>query len=158
MAGKTENAKRGFFGQATVRVGFLLIIVLVTFALVREALIPGSFGQYGRFRGDSLQENVAFAAMYAEGINTCRTCHQDVFNEYSVAQHAGIDCQTCHGAGEKHSAKPKAYTLKIDDPKSLCASCHTSIAGRREEQIATVNIGMHSGGVNCIMCHNPHHR
>lgn len=150
-----DKAKKDFFGKAVVRVGFLLIIVLVTFTFVRESFIPGSFGQYGRYRGDSIQENVAFAAMYAEGTDTCRKCHQDVFNKLSVSRHTGIDCQTCHGAGEKHSIKPEAFSLKIDDSKSLCESCHISIAGRRDKQIATVNV-MHSGGVNCTTCHNPH--
>lgn len=146
--------KKGFFKQAPVRVGLLLVIILVIFGIARQLSVPETFGQYGRFRGDSIQENVNAQVSFAESGGVCAKCHPNVAAELGSAQHAAIDCQTCHGPGEKHRTGPKDASLKISDVKSLCATCHTTIAGR--QGIATVNPDTHSGGVACSKCHNPH--
>jgi hypothetical protein len=148
--------KKSFFDQASVRVGLLLIFVLVIFATVMQASIPDSFGQYGRYRGDSIQENVNVQVSFAEGTGACTKCHDNIVTELNSAQHAKIDCQTCHGPGENHKNNPKGFSLKINGDKNLCASCHSTIAGRLDKEIVTVNPVMHSGGVICTMCHNPH--
>lgn len=148
--------KKNYFDQAVVRVGLLLIIVLVIFAIVRLAFIPDSFGQYGRYRGDSIQENVNIQASFAEGTGACAKCHDNVLSALRSAQHAKIDCQTCHGPGENHRSNPKGFSLRIKGDKSLCATCHSTIAGRKDKGIATVDPVMHSGGVICTKCHNPH--
>lgn len=148
--------KKSTFGQASIRVGLLLFIVLVIFGIVRQLSVPESFGQYGGYRGDSIQENINVQVSFAEGIGTCAKCHDNIINELSSAQHAKIDCQTCHGPGEKHKDSPKRFPLKISGDKDLCAACHSTIAGRQGKDIATVDPVMHSGGVICTKCHNPH--
>ncbi len=148
--------KKNFFGQATVRVGLLLIVVVVMFGVAMQLFIPESFGKYGRYRSDSIGENVSKEVGFAEGSGVCANCHVNVNNELGTAQHAKIDCQTCHGPGEKHRNSPKEYSLKIIGDKNLCAACHSTIAGRKDKGVATVEPVIHSGGIVCTKCHNPH--
>lgn len=148
--------KRTILNQAFFRVGLLLIIVLIIFFSAMQLFIPQSFGQYGGYRGDSIRENANFEISFAEGTGACAKCHNNTISELGSAQHANIDCQTCHGPGEKHKNSPKSFSLKISGDKNLCASCHSTIAGRQGKEIATVNPVMHSGGVICTKCHDPH--
>ncbi|HWJ03087.1 MAG TPA: hypothetical protein VNU93_05365, partial [Verrucomicrobiae bacterium] len=55
-----------------------------------------------------------------------------------------------------HVSKPTASSLKIIGIPELCGSCHRQIAGRQDGKIATVRPLMHSGGVTCTRCHDPH--
>ena len=156
MAEKREG-KGTFTQQAVVRIGFILICIVVAFAFVRQLFVPASFGEFGRYRGASVSEVASRSITYAGGgNNVCAQCHQDKVQALSQAQHGTMDCQTCHGPAAKHIKKPADQSLAIQGSVELCGACHRDIAGRTDGQIATVRLEMHSGGVDCIRCHDPH--
>ncbi|MFZ5640308.1 MAG: cytochrome c3 family protein [Bacillota bacterium] len=160
MAGRRDEGSREggrpFYEQAVFRVGVILVSALLGFLFVRQLMIPDSFGQYGRYRGDSLGEAAALAVNYAGGSGDCGECHRQVFNRTAQGEHGGLDCQSCHGPAAKHVKKPAAWSPVVKADAELCAACHRQITGRLDEKIAAVKPLMHSGGLDCGRCHDPH--
>lgn len=153
----TKPAVTTLSQKAVFRIGILLLCVVVLFGFVRSLVVPPSFGDYGRYRGDSIGEVALQEANFAGGGNTaCGKCHQDKYLNLSQAEHKQLNCQTCHGPGAKHAAKPGSQPLAVRGNADLCGACHREIAGRTKQQIATVKLQMHSGGVECVRCHDPH--
>lgn len=142
--------------QAIFRIGVILISVVVIFLFARQMMIPDSFGQYGRYRGDNINENASRQVSFAGSSKDCAGCHREVYRAVAGASHSGMDCQSCHGPAAKHISKPGAWSLRVEGSAELCGSCHRTIAGRADGKIATVKPLMHSGGVTCTRCHDPH--
>ncbi len=155
---RNEQAPKTPFSQrAVVRVGFLLLCVLVIFAFVRQLMIPESFGEYGRYRGASVGEVAGRDINFAGGGNkNCESCHPGNVQALAQGEHKSLDCQSCHGPAAKHLKNPAARDLAVKGDAELCGACHRDIAGRSKERIATVKLQMHSGGVECARCHDPH--
>lgn len=105
------------------------------------------------------------------GSDTCKTCHEDVFNGYEKSPHyktlldphataSKQGCEGCHGPGEEHTGDPAdktkifgfkgASTEKIN---SKCLTCHA--AG--PQQMNSANSLHRKNDVSCISCHSPHH-
>ncbi|HWJ03949.1 MAG TPA: cytochrome C [Verrucomicrobiae bacterium] len=142
--------------QAVFRVGSLLFFILVVFAIIRQLLVPQSFGQYGYYRGDNVGEWVAIEQNYVSGSQACNTCHGAEVQETLQAEHGKLDCQTCHGPLAPHVRKPDQLPVKITGTAELCGSCHRELIGRSKELIPTVKVNEHSGGLDCTRCHSPH--
>ncbi|PKM80742.1 MAG: hypothetical protein CVU89_12470 [Firmicutes bacterium HGW-Firmicutes-14] len=161
MADKKEGVT-GFFQKATVRVGSLLAVVLILFAVGRAFAVPDSFGEYGRYRGNNLQENADKEVSFTKGNEVCRDCHNTVFQALTGEYHNSLNCESCHGPAAAHVAAIGAETdetakpVEIEETVELCSACHAETAGRSKEVIATVQPVKHSGGIDCIRCHNPH--
>lgn len=155
MAKEREGGFR-FTQSALFRIGLLLGLVLVIFAFVRTTAVPASFGEYGRYRGDNIAENINKEVGFTKDNSVCGKCHQNEFQTLAGNEHQGLNCESCHGPGTRHTQQPAAVSLKITETAELCSSCHAKIAARSEDKIATVIPFMHSGGGDCAMCHNPH--
>ena len=48
-----------------VRLAVVLVIGLVAFVVLRAAVVPRSFGQYGHYRGDAIAEAAARPVAFA---------------------------------------------------------------------------------------------
>ncbi len=153
---KAKEGGSGFTRSALFRIGTLLGLVLVIFAFVRTTAVPASFGEYGRYRGDNITENVNKEAGFTKDNSVCGKCHQAELQTLAGNEHQALNCESCHGPGNRHTEQPAAVSLKITETAELCSSCHAEIAARSEDKIATVRPFMHSGGGDCVMCHNPH--
>jgi hypothetical protein len=155
-------------------------VVISLFLVIRTLLVPKSFGEYGHYRGLSLEENAAKPFRYA-GTAACGKCHQDIVSEKSAGHHAGLACEGCHGPAYKHSkfadsthAVPLVDSLKLErnTARAYCATCHELNAARVKMVSDTVNVSVikmiqekkHGQVINketnapfaCIECHNPH--
>lgn len=155
MTGRTQG-RANLLQKPVFRVGLILIGVLVLFVIAQQLSIPKSFGQYGYFRGDNVSEWASQEGNYASGNQVCEKCHQVVVQGLSQGEHGGLDCQSCHGPALKHVQKPAASKLKVAGTAEVCGICHRKLAGRSGEQIRTIELGIHNGGVACIRCHNAH--
>jgi DmsE family decaheme c-type cytochrome len=105
------------------------------------------------------------------GAETCKTCHEDMFNSYEKTPHwktmsdtrggpSKQGCEGCHGPGAAHVAGggdvTKIFTFKSASTKQInerCMSCH---AGGKEHLDAISSIHT-KNDVSCIACHSPHH-
>jgi DmsE family decaheme c-type cytochrome len=105
------------------------------------------------------------------GTETCKTCHEDVYNNWEKTPHwkTTLDkrggpskqgCEGCHGPGKAHvdggGDVTKIFTFKNVSAKAVNDRCLTCHAGGTEHMNAINSIhGLN--GVSCLSCHSPHH-
>ncbi|WP_366922076.1 cytochrome c3 family protein [Metallumcola ferriviriculae] len=152
---QTQEEKLSISRQPAFRVGVVLVIILVTFIIVRQLFVPGTFGQYGYYRGDNVDEWVVKAASYADE-NQCAACHTDRVKEIGEAQHGQFSCQTCHGAAGQHTLNPEVVKPVIEADREFCGRCHNKLAGRESADIKQVSLGWHYNSITCTKCHDAH--
>jgi hypothetical protein len=137
-----------------IRPSAVILLGLVLFFLLRQAVIPKNFGQYGHYRPGALnlvrQRPVAYA-----GQQQCVLCHDDQAKVRADGKHASIACETCHGPLAKHADDPMSLKPKLPEVATLCVRCHEkdSAKPRAFPQVVSTE---HSGGMACNECHKPH--
>jgi len=105
------------------------------------------------------------------GAETCKTCHEDVYNSWEKTPHwkTTLDtkggpsrqgCESCHGPGAAHVAGggdvTKIFTFKKASTKEVNERCMTCHAGGTQHMDA-INSEHTKNDVSCISCHSPHH-
>ena len=104
------------------------------------------------------------------GADTCKTCHEDIFNSLQKTRHwnsllktkegdEAHSCETCHGPGAEHvnggGDKTKIFVFKDQAPDVIskrCLSCHSL----KQEHANFLRSAHADAGVSCISCHSPH--
>jgi DmsE family decaheme c-type cytochrome len=103
------------------------------------------------------------------GVDTCKTCHEDMYKSFERTAHwktmighakGAQGCETCHGPGKDHveggGEKSKIFGFTGAEGKEVnqrCLSCHED-----SQEHANFSRSEHSAnGVSCIACHSPHH-
>jgi hypothetical protein len=130
-------------------------VIISLFLLLKHALTPESFGQYGHYRGNSMDEIAALPIRYT-GNQSCVTCHDTIATMKSEGYHSDLSCEGCHGAGYKHVENPKAEKLLKPGSREFCGNCHDINPARPEKAVTQKDIKEHNIEKNCITCHNPH--
>ena len=136
-----------------IRLAALFAAGFLMFLLVRQAVVPAGFGQYGHFRAGALQD-VRSRPMSFAGHTTCEACHDDQLKVLSGGKHAHVACEACHGAQGKHANDPSQKPV-LPDTKVLCARCHEENSAK-PKAFPQVAAKEHSGGEACKTCHKPH--
>ena len=136
-----------------VRLAAVTLILFVGFVIVRAAIVPKSFGQYGHFRGAAIAEIAAKPAVHA-GHQTCEACHTDVVEKKNQGKHVVVACEACHGPLADHANDPSIQPAKLETAV-LCARCHEANTAKPKwfPQVVTAD---HSNGLACDTCHQPH--
>ncbi|MGA7237584.1 MAG: multiheme c-type cytochrome [Bryobacteraceae bacterium] len=132
----------------------LLGMGLAAFLLVRAAIVPKSFGQYGHYRGAALAEIMARPGSFA-GKATCEACHADIAETKNKGKHAGVSCEACHGPSAAHAENPGGSAAVKPDPAALCVRCHEANPSK-PKWFPQVSSKEHAAGVSCGVCHQPH--
>lgn len=135
----------------------LFALFILIFLIARHFLIPDSFGKYGHYRADSIDEIAAFPINYA-GKSLCIECHDTEAEMIKSDHHSGLTCEVCHGPNAKHADdyEVKEFLVK-DGSRKFCGRCHSINAARKLENVIQVDIKEHHPEKeNCIDCHNPH--
>ncbi len=133
----------------------LFAIFIALFLLVRHFLVPASFGEYGHYRGLSLQENAAVVPHYA-GKAACIECHGDVNDSLTSDVHTVLSCEVCHGPGLSHANNPDSVSLNRPSGRNFCGLCHSFNPSRPAGVIKEIDLSNHYVDKDCIQCHNPH--
>ena len=142
---------------------FLIVIVAVVagFFLIRSLLIPKSFGTYGHYRGDNVQEQMDLPLVHLSS-GFCKDCHDEQYGGWKNNGHATVNCETCHGHWEIHNGIVETMTaIKTDDG---CLVCHQTLTGRPDGFPQVISLTEHiedkeipeEGARNCLSCHDPH--
>lgn len=137
------------------RLAFAFAIFISAFLIIRHLLVPKTFGQYGFYRGASLEEIEQTPIKYA-GQKACLDCHLDIGDLKQQDVHSEISCETCHGPGQKHSENGDIALLEVPVSRESCGICHSKNAAKQKNAIFQVNLSEHYIRKNCIECHNPH--
>jgi transcription elongation factor Elf1 len=137
-----------------IRLVVVVVLGVAAFVLLRAAVVPPSFGQYGHYRGDAIAEIAARPIAFA-GHETCEACHTEVVDQKKQGKHVVIACEACHGALAKHADDPASVKPPKLDTAVVCARCHEANSAKPKgfPQVATAD---HSGGIACDTCHRPH--
>ncbi len=137
------------------RLSLAFAIFISAFLFIRHSLVPKSFGQYGFYRGASLEEIAQLPVKYA-GQKACLDCHQDIDDLKQQDVHSELSCETCHGPGQKHSENGDTTLLEKPVSRESCGMCHSKNAAKRKEAVFQVDLKEHNVNKKCIECHNPH--
>jgi hypothetical protein len=134
----------------------LLAVFICLFLVARHFLIPESFGKYGHYRANSMDEIAAIPTHYV-GKEVCADCHDTEAAKLASDLHKGLTCEVCHGPGSLHIEDQEKGILVKPGSREFCGTCHNINAARRTEVIHQIDIKTHNiERVNCIDCHNPH--
>lgn len=143
----------------------ILVMVGLGF-LFKRLLRPDSFGVYGYYRADAINE--ALEVPIRHGTNdSCFKCHPFEAKIHKAGLHKTISCEFCHGTYADHvEGDKKSGTLPVktgDQITTLCLRCHnTEIKARSEEVIKTVALPDHLRDQQvklthtCNQCHHVH--
>ena len=137
------------------RLALAFAIFISVFLIIRHILVPKSFGQYGFYRGASLEEIAQSPVKYA-GQKACLDCHQDIDDLKQLDVHSEISCETCHGPGQKHSENGDTTFLEMPVSRESCGICHSKNAGKQKSAVFQVDLNEHYVEKKCLDCHNPH--
>lgn len=133
-----------------------LIILILAFGAVgliaKWYFTAESFYRFGHYRGDSVPEIAAQPVVF-QTPRYCQPCHSERHAQWSANSHKSVICEVCHGAAQGH---PQNGKLPIPaDSRKLCTLCHEAMPGRPRTQ-PQIDLAQHSGGQQCVVCHNPH--
>jgi len=134
---------------------FFLVIFIVIFILIRRALVPDTFGEFGHYRSASIYDNESHDLGYA-GQESCLSCHPDIADLREEDLHSEIRCESCHDSGFNHAQSPETVNAHIPEGRDFCGLCHSQNAARSSDVVFQVDMNEHNTDKNCIDCHNPH--
>ena len=138
--------------------------ILYFFSVAMLAMVPPVFANQTPTAPQSVTSSYV-------GAETCRTCHEELFNGIQRTPHSkshispkgGAEiqaCETCHGPGAEHVAgggdKTKIFSFKaasVRDINQKCLTCHS----RQHEQSGFSQSAHAKGNLSCTSCHSPHH-
>lgn len=132
----------------------LLCIVIIGFIIVRSIIVPESFGKYGWYRGNSVNDNMNFKVEYSVS-NSCADCHINTYSIWANSSHKTINCETCHGPSREHVDNNRIMPQPANDSKEFCGLCHFKKRTRPSEFPQIPEYG-HGEDLKCTYCHNPH--
>ena len=147
-----------------------IVLGLVVFAVIgllgKMLLTPKSFGTYGHYRADTIEEEAQVEIRYWTNAS-CFSCHQHEADIHLKGRHKTISCEFCHGPYAVHITDGK-YVAKMPvkrnmEIKTLCLRCHNKvIRARPEDSIKMVEMPLHLEEKkvqidhNCKQCHMVH--
>ena len=137
-----------------IRPALVLLAAIGVFLVIRSAVVPKAFGQYGHFRPGALHDIRQRPISYA-GQDTCVLCHDAEASARAAGKHAHVSCEACHGPLAKHANDPGSLKPKLPDVADLCRRCHEQDAAK-PKGFPQVKTAEHSGGMACNSCHQPH--
>ena len=137
------------------RILLLFILFIVLFLIVRHFAVPESFGQYGHYRGASLQEISIKNPKYISQ-EECAKCHGEISELITEGLHDIVSCQICHGPGYLHQDTFNYVSMQVPRTRDYCSNCHQVLTGRPTNWVNQIDIREHYIEKNCIECHNPH--
>ena len=147
-----------------------IVLGLVVFAVVggigKYLLTPKSFGKYGHYRADTIEEEANREIRHGTNAS-CFACHKHEADIHLIGRHKTISCEFCHGTYADHIKDGKKVgTLPVkrgEEIRVLCLRCHNkAIQARPEEVIKTVVMPDHLERQKvkvthiCNQCHNQH--
>ncbi len=134
----------------------LLVMAIIGFIFVRSFIVPGSFGQYDWYRGDSVIDNRNLPVGYA-GSGSCgeENCHKTIYKIWTDSRHKTVNCETCHGPAGNHVGNIRIMPQPADDSREFCGRCHFKRAAR-PSSFPQIDPETHGENLKCAYCHNPH--
>ena len=138
----------------------LLSLGVATALTVRHYMVPATFGEFGFYRAAAMDDEKARQPRHV-GRAVCTECHGDVALIHAKDVHATVECETCHGAGNKH-VKDNDAPMAAANGKDDCLVCHRMLDARPgafpqvEWQKHYQFVGVKDTSIACVRCHSGH--
>lgn len=132
----------------------LFALALAALIVARILLVPETFGKYGYYRADAIDDIVATDVKYA-GYQACQECHDDISEMKARSNHKGVSCEVCHGPAARHTEAPDEFTPDAPRERGYCPLCH-GFNPSRPTGFPQIITELHNPGKPCMSCHNPH--
>jgi predicted CXXCH cytochrome family protein len=139
-----------------------MLIGLVVLVLGRPLFLPDSWGMYGRYRADSVDEHRQLPLKHG-GDAACASCHTEQVELHENGAHRAVRCELCHAPVATHaSGGEKLADMVIHRDAELCVRCHRELEARPEgfPQVQPRRHVEENGSeftpAACFDCHDPH--
>jgi hypothetical protein len=133
----------------------LLTVAAASLALmlwIAAGAAGAAFREYGFHPETGEQAWRALAPRFGDA-NRCGTCHEPELAKLVSATHAGIGCQSCHGALAEHEEDELGGSVRTPDDE-VCLRCHTAVVGQPVAFRSVVPDNHYVA--DCLACHDPH--
>jgi hypothetical protein len=137
-----------------LQLAVVFAVLAVVMILVRQRLVPESFGDIGHYRADAVDINAARALQYA-GWQVCADCHDDIVETKNRSFHRNLSCEACHGAAWAHASGETDETPPLPTRREQCLQCHGYLPSR-PTGFPQVVAERHEPARPCHSCHDPH--
>jgi DmsE family decaheme c-type cytochrome len=149
----------------------LISFVVLVAALATGQASPPSPANNAQSSGSPATASAPSEASKYLGAETCKTCHEEIYNAWEKTPHwkTTLDtkggpsrqgCEGCHGPGADHVAgggdKTKIFMFENAPAKQVNARCLACHAGG-DQHMNAINSVHSQNNVSCISCHSPHH-
>lgn len=147
-----------------VRAALMLLVVVVALVLGRSLFVPPTWGESGRYRGDSPREHAAKTPRHG-GDNACEMCHPEQVEVHNEGVHNAVRCELCHAPVANHvdlEEGEKLADMPVRRDRDLCENCHAYLSARPADfpQVESKRHVIDNGGEftadACFDCHDPH--
>ncbi len=95
------------------------------------------------------------------GATACKPCHATDCTSQALTRHSqvSVDCESCHGPGSVHAAKPALTNILrgIDSTNPIvCAQCHSDVVNdfKKSMHAQVVTSAISSSSATCMRCHS----
>lgn len=146
--------KTGKIPQQLVVVFVIGVIAVAGFVGMRAMFVPESFGVFGHYRADAIEDVKKLPISYA-GSKACGDCHTDEAQVKAGGFHRGVACEVCHGPAAAHMEDPGAIKPSAPRDRGLCPLCH-NYSPSRPTGFPQILTSQHNPGKPCMTCHKPH--
>ncbi len=146
--------KTGKIPQQVVVLSLISLVVIVSFFTMRFILTPKSFGKYGHYRADAIDDVKNLPISYA-GAKACGDCHDEIVKLKSKGFHRGVSCEVCHGPSAGHTEDPTSIKPEAPRQREGCPLCH-NYSPSRPTGFPQIITAQHNPGKPCMTCHRPH--
>lgn len=140
--------------QQIISLAIVFAILIAGLVIARIILVPKSFGEYGHYRADAVDEIASQEIKYA-GYQACRECHDDIFEQKENSNHRDVSCEVCHGPSVDHINSPDEIKPIAPRGRGYCPLCH-GYDPSRPTGFPQIITSLHNPGKPCMTCHNPH--
>lgn len=146
------------------RLIYIFIGIFVAVLIVGVIVMPASWGEYGFYRGDAVHEEASLALIHGTN-ESCKTCHEEVYDIKKAGAHSRLSCETCHAPVTSHVKDQKKFAdmpvKKGELQTGLCLNCHQKVIGR-PVKFPMIDAKAHLEAQNvkathdCARCHTVH--
>lgn len=139
------------------RLLIIFVLIMTVFFIARKIFVPESFGKYGHFRADAINEIMAQEVKYA-GHRVCNDCHDEIDAAKKKSFHKKVSCEACHGPTADHvkSFDEDEVILPFAPRKrGYCTLCHIYDPAK-PTGFPQIDPVAHNPIKPCITCHDPH--
>jgi hypothetical protein len=144
------------------RAFLLLTIFIIALILGRSLFVPDSWGQYGWFRGASVDEHRDLPLKHG-GTGSCGECHDGELETLTQGGHSSLQCELCHAPLAAHVVDDEIVAeMAVPENAEFCVQCHQRLVARPHEfpQVLPRQHVEENGGefseTACFDCHEPH--